>query len=139
MLFFFFQAEDGIRGLYVTGVQTCALPILLVGRAIGDGGEEALVDRIERAGEPIDRIIAGEHAALYAENRDRVADDRSIRLERPRQARATESGDLDRDVLLRGHGFERAAPGAEPVCAAIGRKTGVIDDDLRGGKVGREL
>src|SRR5204863_198010 len=25
---FFFQAEDGIRDLYVTGVQTCALPIL---------------------------------------------------------------------------------------------------------------
>src|SRR5690349_7909659 len=28
---FFFQAEDGIRDLYVTGVQTCALPI-----SIGD-------------------------------------------------------------------------------------------------------
>src|SRR5256886_2144923 len=28
MLFFFFQAEDGIRDLTVTGVQTCALPIL---------------------------------------------------------------------------------------------------------------
>src|SRR5438270_7039109 len=27
--FFFFQAEDGIRDLTVTGVQTCALPILL--------------------------------------------------------------------------------------------------------------
>src|SRR5690349_21976787 len=27
VLFFFFQAEDGIRDLYVTGVQTCALPI----------------------------------------------------------------------------------------------------------------
>src|SRR5206468_7856470 len=26
---FFFQAEDGIRDLIVTGVQTCALPILL--------------------------------------------------------------------------------------------------------------
>src|SRR5438874_7177668 len=25
----FFQAEDGIRDLYVTGVQTCALPISL--------------------------------------------------------------------------------------------------------------
>src|SRR5207253_6863855 len=25
--FFFFQAEDGIRGGHVTGVQTCALPI----------------------------------------------------------------------------------------------------------------
>src|SRR2546430_10080229 len=27
--FFFFQAEDGIRDLTVTGVQTCALPICL--------------------------------------------------------------------------------------------------------------
>src|SRR5690349_24024163 len=27
MCCFFFQAEDGIRDLYVTGVQTCALPI----------------------------------------------------------------------------------------------------------------
>src|SRR5256886_8551374 len=27
LLFFFFQAEDGIRDLTVTGVQTCALPI----------------------------------------------------------------------------------------------------------------
>src|SRR5258707_6507574 len=27
MLFFFFQAEDGIRDIGVTGVQTCALPI----------------------------------------------------------------------------------------------------------------
>ena len=28
LLFFFFQAEDGIRDVAVTGVQTCALPIL---------------------------------------------------------------------------------------------------------------
>ena len=27
--FFFFQAEDGIRAIVVTGVQTCALPICL--------------------------------------------------------------------------------------------------------------
>src|SRR2546421_6045440 len=31
--FFFFQAEDGIRDLIVTGVQTCALPIY-TGRAV---------------------------------------------------------------------------------------------------------
>src|SRR5256885_3396191 len=31
MLFFFFQAEDGIRDYKVTGVQTCALPILNTG------------------------------------------------------------------------------------------------------------
>src|SRR5215216_5018814 len=28
LVFFFFQAEDGIRDDLVTGVQTCALPIL---------------------------------------------------------------------------------------------------------------
>src|SRR5687767_15356825 len=28
VFFFFFQAEDGIRDKLVTGVQTCALPIL---------------------------------------------------------------------------------------------------------------
>src|SRR5206468_9898625 len=31
-LFFLFQAEDGIRDLIVTGVQTCALPISPVPR-----------------------------------------------------------------------------------------------------------
>src|SRR2546430_6253606 len=39
--FFFFQAEDGIRDLTVTGVQTCALPIygrLILGvRPVGIG------------------------------------------------------------------------------------------------------
>src|SRR2546430_2862729 len=32
--FFFFQAEDGIRDLTVTGVQTCALPIFKPGNRI---------------------------------------------------------------------------------------------------------
>ena len=29
VVWFFFQAEDGIRGLVVTGVQSCALPIFM--------------------------------------------------------------------------------------------------------------
>src|SRR2546430_10970814 len=33
LCFFFFQAEDGIRDLTVTGVQTCALPILPANQA----------------------------------------------------------------------------------------------------------
>src|SRR5690625_6335135 len=37
MLFFFFQAEDGIRDGHVTGVQTCALPIFSSGVASGTG------------------------------------------------------------------------------------------------------
>src|SRR2546430_13250688 len=49
IFFFFFQAEDGIRDLTVTGVQTCALPILAVYLERADGGvvhvgEEALHD-----------------------------------------------------------------------------------------------
>ena len=46
--FFFFQAEDGIRGRLVTGVQTCALPIwawmgtslLLCSRCVYEGSGE---------------------------------------------------------------------------------------------------
>src|SRR2546426_7984566 len=37
MLFFFFQAEDGIRDYKVTGVQTCALPISFLPRVARDG------------------------------------------------------------------------------------------------------
>src|SRR2546422_2276333 len=33
--FFFFQAEDGIRDVAVTGVQTCALPISEVNQILG--------------------------------------------------------------------------------------------------------
>src|SRR6266478_7918828 len=33
-LFFLFQAEDGIRDLTVTGVQTCALPIFMPGLSL---------------------------------------------------------------------------------------------------------
>src|SRR5258708_11520106 len=36
-MFFFFQAEDGIRDDLVTGVQTCALPIFEPDRAQGSG------------------------------------------------------------------------------------------------------
>src|SRR2546428_2303228 len=40
--YFFFQAEDGIRDLIVTGVQTCALPISafpILGRYRGSVGQ----------------------------------------------------------------------------------------------------
>src|SRR5690554_7407912 len=39
LMFFFFQAEDGIRDADVTGVQTCALPISsLRGNGLGGDG-----------------------------------------------------------------------------------------------------
>src|SRR5256886_7820746 len=52
LVFFFFQAEDGIRDLTVTGVQTCALPIsnlliaspLYLCRFPDDSGRQATTD-----------------------------------------------------------------------------------------------
>src|SRR5256886_11267211 len=51
-IFFFFQAEDGIRDLTVTGVQTCALPIFPVLAARDDRkprepGEEGIRLRLD--------------------------------------------------------------------------------------------
>src|SRR2546429_6062160 len=41
MFFFFFQAEDGIRDVAVTGVQTCALPISAQQGCQGRGPDQA--------------------------------------------------------------------------------------------------
>src|SRR5690625_6652357 len=45
MVFFFFQAEDGIRDGHVTGVQTCALPI-----SIEDSDFHNAYDKLEKLG-----------------------------------------------------------------------------------------
>src|SRR3989475_6764326 len=85
-LFFFFQAEDGIRDLTVTGVQTCALPISdlarpdariavqvvpldlarrVVGRLVGRVGSGRAVGRPGR--ELDEALLAGEdHGARSA-------------------------------------------------------------------------
>src|SRR5216684_6780982 len=62
-IFFFFQAEDGIRDVAVTGVQTCALPILLalVRRATG------LDARVSRGTFP--SLHPGKTAALHVGER----------------------------------------------------------------------
>src|SRR3712207_7895660 len=63
-LFFFFQAEDGIRDIGVTGVQTCALPIFeqaqrripvqyakrMVGRRMYGGTSTYLPLKVNQAG-----------------------------------------------------------------------------------------
>src|SRR3712207_8572076 len=53
LMFFFFQAEDGIRDIGVTGVQTCALPICAgeidyTRTRLRIGDRDALVDQFNR-------------------------------------------------------------------------------------------
>src|SRR2546428_9769159 len=70
MFFFFFQAEDGIRDLIVTGVQTCALPISRSGprdggrrrdQSIAGGGARAPVRRASRTAERGARLCPPAH------------------------------------------------------------------------------
>ena len=56
MYAFFFQAEDGIRDPCVTGVQTCALPILVLASTCGEDyrpAAESLVRNIAAAMEAV--------------------------------------------------------------------------------------
>ena len=66
-LFFFFQAEDGIRDIGVTGVQTCALPISDDLVLFADGTEglqqnlDTLIEDFARVGLVLN---AAKHASL---------------------------------------------------------------------------
>src|SRR5258708_29344033 len=73
LLFFFFQAEDGIRDDLVTGVQTCALPISLAARE----GDDSLA-----AGRPLLAVPGplGRAGFMGCGRRERHGDRKSTRL-----------------------------------------------------------
>src|SRR3712207_9243785 len=58
-MFFFIQAEDGIRDIGVTGVQTCALPIFLAAHPVGlaDGEDDVLPPQVRQ---PVRVVLAGD-------------------------------------------------------------------------------
>src|SRR2546427_8678221 len=85
--FFFFQAEDGIRDLTVTGVQTCALPICIV----EDLPASTYIDRFGAHDLPAhQRLIGGSCApaneqeaalpVLEPANAERLSNDALLRL-----------------------------------------------------------
>src|SRR2546429_1686974 len=71
--FFFFQAEDGIRDVAVTGVQTCALPISRIVEELDERGRLPLVT-VEFLHNPGDgRIEAREpDGAVQVPRRERI-------------------------------------------------------------------
>src|SRR5215217_8099387 len=73
LFFFFFQAEDGIRDIGVTGVQTCALPICdgyavtllqLNATEVVRGGTVTEGQVVGRVGESADPVTAAPHVHL---------------------------------------------------------------------------
>src|SRR5690349_24723590 len=65
IIFFFFQAEDGIRDLYVTGVQTCALPIYIA-TSVDVGGHDHHDMAFDAQFARIDRHLYLEQRKLFA-------------------------------------------------------------------------
>src|SRR2546422_10500640 len=57
LFFFFFQAEDGIRDVAVTGVQTCALPILIEGHTDAVGNDVDNLSLSDRRAESVALIL----------------------------------------------------------------------------------
>src|SRR2546430_5442223 len=83
LMFFFFQAEDGIRYLTVTGVQTCALPICPLGGVQGFAPGRlvtALLERDDHYALGIPPVVSGPIvvAAILLEIQD--GDRKSTRL-----------------------------------------------------------
>src|SRR2546422_8939655 len=73
-LFFFFQAEDGIRDVAVTGVQTCALPISVRPRVRRRDRKELRLARLRIEPAVQVRALDGEpDLAVVIQRRVRVA------------------------------------------------------------------
>src|SRR6266496_3300890 len=72
--FFFFQAEDGIRDLYVTEVQTCALPIsafVLAREKDKQPAGDGVVDCVQQGGD-LDGLSEPEEDPRAEERHDAV-------------------------------------------------------------------
>src|SRR2546430_13659129 len=83
VLFFFFQAEDGIRDLTVTGVQTCALPISEARCVKLSGGTlVAMNDNAQRPGRGADDDFAvdgpGGRLAAYEARTEKRSEERRV-------------------------------------------------------------
>src|SRR2546428_11774318 len=102
-LYFFFQAQDGIRDLIVTGVQTCALPISLPLPQQPDAARPQEVDLVRGQPGPVDDGAVPER--LYFEVAAEVDDVGG------RKARGREGLELGVEARIRRGGAHAGAPG----------------------------
>src|SRR5216683_5800402 len=137
--FFFFQAEDGIRDLIVTGVQTCALPIFarapmlfVVGKVAG--GAIAVVRDFKAGGlQPIDqargaqsgrRLLGSGHESCCTGGR--ANEGNLLRL----------TDDFDRQVCAPCFVVPSTAPGRESLIPAYASPASYVLQPLDTSKLG---
>src|SRR5205807_6972760 len=141
IIFFFFQAEDGIRDYKVTGVQTCALPILGIavglGTLVGGGGKpnlglSILATAIVAAGfqpargwlqKMANRLVYGKRATPYevlSEFSAHVADAYAADDVLPRMARVLQEGTGAQEATV----WLRSGEELRPVAAYPGSMDG---------------
>src|SRR2546430_14377728 len=70
---FFFQAEDGIRDLTVTGVQTCALPISKIRATFDEASRQAVSQFEQQIKEVVQPQVTSAEEAVH-----RLAGSRSV-------------------------------------------------------------
>src|SRR2546422_8591436 len=111
-LFFFFQAEDGIRDVAVTGVQTCALPIshriISKGPLTGSGltgprtlsSRETTLRRFFPTRVMSESPLTRDHCRLRRSDQDKTWDSNpgSLRDHQSPRAESLRWGDLEADL-----------------------------------------
>src|SRR3989449_11511914 len=103
--FFFFQAEDGIRDVAVTGVQTCALPISPPsGCGRNCGCRERVRAPRSSAARRLRRADERAHELAVDLGRDGIGVDALVGEELARVFRAVDARRLDTDRLETGRG-----------------------------------
>src|SRR5690349_24485720 len=101
--YFFFQAEDGIRILYVTGVQTCALPIS------GSPASEPAARRSPAASRPLGSGCGPRSARTRATRTVQRSEERRVGKEsRPELMRSCMEKEIQ-DIEQRLHNYQTMA------------------------------
>src|SRR2546426_4904213 len=87
IIFFFFQAEDGIRDYKVTGVQTCALPIWFPGARLN------FAENLLRQGDAHPALVARNESGARRELSYRALHEATARVATALRAAGIRSGD----------------------------------------------
>src|SRR2546430_7396034 len=109
-LLLFFQAEDGIRDLTVTGVQTCALPILALNERWLDYDQLLQIARACREQVDWDEVRSRTAGSPFARAFFEIVDGLGITGERSEERRVGKSVDLGGRRIIKKKNIRKLYP-----------------------------